>query len=577
MTRLLFLPVTRFHVRYRVASGRPFSELDRLVLRAIIENDAPTIDDLKETFRIPERPLLENLVTLFHEGWIAMNSQGRFVATEQGHRARGLRTIPLSVRSRKVSQIILMEEVTGQCVAQSRRVRPETMEELERAKQFEMGGRIPPAMTGAAPDQGTVRPLLRVGPNEWIQTIDAPESRGRCGAFLRVVVDPETRRILGLPDAWLPLLEDTLVSEARRAKPAPDPSVLNIESFPVDVVTTPTKITLHDDDVITTPAEHASALRVILEGAPAGSWILIAGERFNPAWLQKEWGDVLATALIRGVNVDLLWRSLDRIGAEESAEAQRERSIARINAAADHEEGGRLRTNTSPSRSRSRFVLVAPPEGLSAMAWIGGWDWLAPGDEAIGVSIRIRDADLLAALAHTATALLETATEQTLSTLPEAWREVAGYLDQRRFLGLIADKGLTRNCSVRLLRDRDIDRTVADQIGRAKERIHIRTREYATGVWVLKHFADEAAEPFSLPVGFVAGFALPSKYENAPVSWDVQTSNAAEAVITDQSLIIGSCLLGGQPPGDPSLKDVGLFIQDGPVVEKLAGLWSLLS
>lgn|GEM_PF-6219374 len=573
MTRLLFLPVSRFSVAYIAAAGRPFSELDRLVLRAIIENDSPTLDSLKETFQLPQRPLLENLVTLFHCGWIAMNSQGRFLPTEEGIRALRLKTVPISMRTRPFSQMVLMECLMGLCVAVRGGVRYYSEQQLKRGNRWDFGRVIEPVISGIAPDEGVVRGLLPKRKGEWIHSISAPVARGHCAYFLSVVVDTESGRIVGLPDRWLPLLGDSLIAEAKRASDVEDQTVLDPRPFVLGPLPSDEKRdTLRPDDLLTTVAEQRDALRSALVDAPSGSWIFIAGERINPLCL-KAWNEAFSAALRRGVNIDLAWRTIERTDVTESGEVQLKRQIALINeTVVDQQRQGMLRASSAPAQGRAHFVLIVPPDPEPPSAWIGGCDWLGADQDPAKtvVSVRIRELELLSNLALTAAALLETASSGTLSALPEAWRELAERLEQRRFAKLaMPDEGLG-NCDVRLLRDREIERSIAELIDGATS-IQIRTRSDGPESSLLKRLVERVRTQPALSARIHADFPSPDGLSSA---WVFQSGNLAEAMIADDTVIVLSSPVGGSSSHGVWLSDVGLSVKGGPVVEKLAGVWT---
>ena len=64
---IVLIPVSRFRVRYEVAAGFPYSQLDSLVLRAVGEGST-SLEKLVETFQVHPRLLIQSLVTLTHTG-----------------------------------------------------------------------------------------------------------------------------------------------------------------------------------------------------------------------------------------------------------------------------------------------------------------------------------------------------------------------------------------------------------------------------------------------------------------------------------------------------------------------------
>src|SRR5262249_7194356 len=147
MTHLLLVPVTKFVVRHQLATGRPFSEVDRLVLRAVVDANCPPMEELLNTFHLPRRMLLEVLITLFQEGWIGLNSQGLFLPTAEGRRALQDRSVPLSIRLSDIRRTyVVVEQITGLGAVVGARTRLDTMHLLRRDGLAESAHAISPSL-----------------------------------------------------------------------------------------------------------------------------------------------------------------------------------------------------------------------------------------------------------------------------------------------------------------------------------------------------------------------------------------------------------------------------------------------
>src|SRR4051794_22964199 len=87
-TMLAFLPVSRFRVHYQVASGRPYSALERFLLEAVREGHA-TLDGLIGLFRVHRRTVIEGVVTLMQAGWLGLRpgNDHQFEVTDAGREA----------------------------------------------------------------------------------------------------------------------------------------------------------------------------------------------------------------------------------------------------------------------------------------------------------------------------------------------------------------------------------------------------------------------------------------------------------------------------------------------------------
>ena len=69
---IVLLPVSRYRVRYQVASGRPYSFFERFILEGVRDGYS-SLETLERTFRVHRRVLIEGLVTLVQAGWVAID------------------------------------------------------------------------------------------------------------------------------------------------------------------------------------------------------------------------------------------------------------------------------------------------------------------------------------------------------------------------------------------------------------------------------------------------------------------------------------------------------------------------
>ena len=81
---IVLIPLSRFRISFEVAAGRPYSQLERLMLRAIAEG-ANELTKIEETFQVHPRLIVEALVTLTHAGWLSIGGSGHegFVLTSR--------------------------------------------------------------------------------------------------------------------------------------------------------------------------------------------------------------------------------------------------------------------------------------------------------------------------------------------------------------------------------------------------------------------------------------------------------------------------------------------------------------
>ena len=69
---IVLLPVGVLRVPFQLASGRPYSYLEELILTSLSE-EAKGLDQLCVLFAIHRRIVIEVLVTLMYSGWIALD------------------------------------------------------------------------------------------------------------------------------------------------------------------------------------------------------------------------------------------------------------------------------------------------------------------------------------------------------------------------------------------------------------------------------------------------------------------------------------------------------------------------
>ena len=85
---ICLVPISRFRSDIRGRCRPPFSQLERMVLRAIKEG-MTDLERMQTTFQVHPRILIEALVTLTQAGWVSFSSQegGGFLLTSEGAKA----------------------------------------------------------------------------------------------------------------------------------------------------------------------------------------------------------------------------------------------------------------------------------------------------------------------------------------------------------------------------------------------------------------------------------------------------------------------------------------------------------
>jgi hypothetical protein len=431
---IVLVPLSRFRVRWEMATGRPYSKLERLVLRAVREG-AANLDDLTTIFHIHRRLLIEALVTLTQAGWLAVSgTEGRaFVMTAEGEAASGVER-PTSLVVTPRTTYVVMERLAG-LVLPNAEVRFVNRRDL--GSYWDAALRLLPKIVSNRLDEGQVQHLLprRQGERvQWIGPIDLDTSNAN---WLPVDVDLEADSVVGLPDPWKRPLARRVLAETRAQKDRIDGGVTTEEwKLPrtrrrdrredtPDVPSRRWRTRVAPTDIIVGQAAHRDALKQALEATPLASSALLAAPSISETGVAAEL-DVLEAAIFRGVKVDVLWAA-DR----DSGRA----ALRRLALSLDRRGArGILRFNASSARTNIRALMWEERPGV-ASAIVGGWHWLdateEPSERAVAVSIRVRHPRVVAAVIRAAAGAWGAAPTEGLSVTPDRWRIIARELEAR--------------------------------------------------------------------------------------------------------------------------------------------------
>ena len=211
---ITLVPVSRFCITYEVAAGRPFSQLERLILRAIREGTTDLVE-LQKTFEVHPRLLIEALVTLTHAGWLAVGSVDRegFVLTAEGSEAAGSDRPPSTTEVSTRQAFVVMERLTGALIS-NEEVRFASRKDLDRV--WEQAVRLPAEVADNRLDEGQVQHLLPRRKGEWVRWIGPIDMMSKNAHWLPVNVDLDSGAVVGLPDAWTSRLRSSVVAGAQR-------------------------------------------------------------------------------------------------------------------------------------------------------------------------------------------------------------------------------------------------------------------------------------------------------------------------------------------------------------------------
>ena len=494
---IYLVPVSRFRVLYESAVGRPFSQLEQMVLRAINEG-VTDLDVMQNSFCIHPRILIEALVTLTQAGWVSLSSQeGGFLLTSEGLKATREGEQPSTTVVSRKTAFVLLERLTGDLIANND-VRFYTRKELESL--WDGAGRLRASFHDNGLDEGRVRQFLPRRQGEWVRWVGPIEIISKNAHWIPVDVDTVNNTVIGLPDQWRASLTHLILEKVRSRSDevTADPrsadwvgsEVPEARRRPAAAIELSTwrdraLVDLCEADLLFGSDDHRSFLANAL--ANAETCVFVASAFLNASALAAL-RPHLMQALARGVNVDLLWGY--SAGTDEGRTAFRELEKIAYEAK-ENGHGGALRFNRTASGSHAKLLLYDGATGMEAC--LGSFNWLSAFTGTThhflyDVSVRLREPFLVAELCGCAAGMWvgSDSEKDKLSSTPGRWRSVAGELERRAVQDasfVRAPPAANENTTGRLVFDREHEAILRDWVATARERL-----------FVLSHRLGNAAE-----------------------------------------------------------------------------------
>lgn len=330
---IVLLPLSRFRVPYDLARGKPYSQLEHMILNAVADGGA-TLRSLAGTFRVHERLVVEAVVTLVNAGWVAVQGgpQASFVLTGAGLAAASGDREPVSVVVEAAHPgVVVMERYSGQVARQSE-ARPYQRDEL--AEVWDNAPRLATRIVRSSVDEAQVQKLLHRGAGEWVRRIGRIEEISRDAHWLPLEVDIDAKQVVGLPPPWRHMLtapalaRATSAADELRYAPAAFHRTTHQARRPFlgvkdgnRVQRSATTMLLGTEDVVRGEQAHAAALTRALQSARTS--VALAVPRLEGLDAFEALAAGCAEAVARGVRVDLLIGSADRDTAALTAAANR--------------------------------------------------------------------------------------------------------------------------------------------------------------------------------------------------------------------------------------------------------------
>lgn len=586
---LLLLPLSRFQVDYEVASGRPFSDLDVLVLRAV-QGGANSVADLVSLFSLPPRLLIEIIVTLARSGWVALNTQtGTALSiTEQGVAALQTGRVPDFFVMRRETGKIVMECLTGMLIPQSE-ITYEPEWKLKEQGIWDKARKLEPQFFDDRLDEGRVKNFLTVSKGEWVRWTGIPALLSRQKHWLKLYADSDGS-VQNLPDHWAGL-ETQVLAEVAQYLPTRHRTPATHEK--ASLVTAPScKTAIRENDLLTTNSQHWDTLLKSLKEAHTA---ILVGSAFMNAETLESLREPLLQALDRGLNIDLLWGY--RSGSTEGELDKQTRNW--FNEIRRQSPNGKLRFNLMPSDSHGKLLIYDNPHG-SYCGYVGSYNWLSsrvtpqgadrrsPGQN---VSVRVAHPTILAELFRSVAGLWLAGAANRLSDGPDRWRRLAESMERLAVdeAAHVTSDGKYENedhsqCMVRVVRDQEHDQLMRGLLLAAERRCLITSHRFGLNADIrLAPLEKRAyAENFSLRI--VHGDTLDielTRYNNilqrlkkcTPALVESRQGFHAKVIVADNTAIISSYnYLSADPFGRArNGREIGVLI-DSPALADL--LWS---
>lgn len=432
---ILLVPVSRFSISFEVGAGRPYSRLEELVCRMIMSSVQPvTLKHLRAAFQVHDRLLIESVVTLVRAGWAAMNLGEGLVMTDQGRQAMHKGAKPQGTLIRKKRTTLYMERICGLLERDSNaQLNVYNLHRLKTAglSHAQINDFVLPIRNRRNTlSIGQAQGLLPHWQGEWIRWIGEPTMQTKATEFVPVYVDLQTRAVSGLPRAWEPLLTDVILAQAE-TREADDGEPLadgwgrleirrDTESRALGALrrTGPVMLRRGAATVIRSTLEFEVATRDLANEATRS--LLIATPLIGGSFV-RQWEPTIRAAVIRGVQVDVLWGRTDP--ADDGLS-----ELKRIAATTASGSARLLRYNIRGADIISQFVLADRGQsGQDSTALVGGAPLLGR-DEASAQNppaIALRSAAAAAQLARAAAGWWAQTPGEEFSAAVHRWRRLA--------------------------------------------------------------------------------------------------------------------------------------------------------
>lgn len=570
------IPVSLFRVKYELGEGRPYSQLQCLVLKAIDEEVANNLESLYEIFQVHRRILIEVLVTLTHEGRIAISSGSDFVLTSSGKEAVKTKEPPKSLKTDKKEATIAMERVTGNLIPRNE-VKLVTKREIREL--WDKSVRLDAEVTENSIDEGQAQILLHCGKNQWLRRIGDIYQSSKDNHWLPVSVDLETDTIVGLPEIWRDRLKYDIIEESRRRSKELDGDFIekswdiqqpHADKESKDVSRDEWNISLSKDHFLLSNQDHLDCLRKSL--SEVENSIYIASGSINIQCLQYLETN-FTEALKKGADIDIHWGS-----GEESCV----KWLKKFAYDSERENlAGTMRFNPEPSPSRGNLILWDSKQSYKGC--VGSFPWLSfltsSGNEKpelsekVNISVSFSHPGIVAALSRCAASFSNESCLRTLSSTSDQWRHIAEELDKKASNNNDTPDGVW-NSKIRLAVNREHANLAREWMMTSQLRLLITSEELGFNVKNrLSPLKDQQRSPeFEFRIIYDRtdmGAGNIEEIENLLINCNGELEQFQElqvgALVSDLSACISGCNFLSDRPAGPVHQELGVILEgQGP-------------
>jgi hypothetical protein len=446
---IVLIPVSRFRLVYEVTEGVPYSQLERLVLRAVGEG-ITSKEELVKTFQIHPRLLIESLMTLTHTGWVALGDshEKQFVLTPEGHTALKKDEIPESIVVRSRRAFVLLERITGTVIPEGE-VRYVAKKVLKDKSLWNNCIRLHAEVLDNKLDESQVQHLLPRQQGQRLHWVGPIDMVSKGADYIPVSVDIEHESTVNLPQRCEIYLKPYVIEAVKEEISQKEHSSIltwgdltqkvKVKNNWVSVAAESSRLPSRSwtvpwahNDLLYTEDQHRELLSNALKQAQTS--VLITSKVAEKQRLEQLKPDMV-NALKRGVDINLLW----------GYENERENLGWMKKLAYDVKQGGaegKLRFNRTAAFCNAKIVLWDEGEGF--VGAVGSYDWLSetPNENSkdlVWLSLRVTHPAILSALSWCAAGLWAGSHSENLSSVPDRWRRIATNLESQ--VSDIHDKG----------------------------------------------------------------------------------------------------------------------------------------